>query len=143
MLKRFRGFFNQELTKVAFMLAFLYCTMINSSLIIYQFKYYQHNIIFGFLILCKNFFNYFLISFLIFLGLLLHRFSIYSGLLFLLFISIICSYYFFFFGVSNLAMQLGLIAKMVVGELVKVKLILTLCASLIIGFIVISRQILF
>ncbi len=78
-------------------IAFLYCILFNTPIILFKFDYYKADVVRGLLDLSKNFFYIFCANFIFFFGLAINRYLMIFGSLFLFVTGAISSYAVFFF----------------------------------------------
>jgi glucan phosphoethanolaminetransferase (alkaline phosphatase superfamily) len=100
MLNFIQRYINKEVIKISAIFALAYCIMFNSAILFHKFEYYQSVILIAIPELLKEFLYNFIILFIFFLGLSIHRYIFIIGSLFLFVTGAIASYYLYFLGVS-------------------------------------------
>lgn len=119
--------------KLSAILAFIYCLLFNSAILIYKFDYYKATIFRGILELSKDFCYIYIFSFIAFFGLNVHRLALKFGSCFLFITSAIASYYIYFFKVTPTKQVIGSFFSTdlnEVYELISIKLIIWIIFSL-------------
>ncbi|AFE52770.1 hypothetical protein MA5_02970 [Rickettsia prowazekii str. GvV257] len=107
MLKNILKHFDTKLIKLSAILAFIYCLLFNTAILIYKFDYYKATIFKGILELLKDFCYIYIFSFIAFFGLNVHRFVLKLGAGFLFITSAIASYYIYFFKINPTQQVIG------------------------------------
>ncbi|AAU03800.1 phosphoethanolamine transferase [Rickettsia typhi] len=127
MLKNILKHFDTKLIKLSSILAFLYCLLFNTAILIYKFDYYKATIFKGILELSKDFCYIYIFAFIAFFGLNVHRFVLKFGAGFLFITSAIASYYIYFFKINPTKQVIGSFFSTdlnEVYELISIKLII-------------------
>lgn len=133
MLKNIYKYLDTKLIKLSAILAFIYCLLFNSAILIYKFDYYKATIFRGTLELSKDFCCIYIFSFITFFGLSIYRLVLKFGAVFLFFTSAIVSYYVYFFKINPTKQVIGSFFSTdlnEVYELVSIKLIIWIIFSL-------------
>ncbi len=134
MLKNIQKHLDIKLIKLSAILAFMYCLLFDSAILIYKFAYYKATIFRGILELSKDFCYIYILSFIAFLGLSVHRLSLKYGSCFLFITSAIASYYIVFFKITPTKEVIGNFFSTdlnKVYELTSIKLIIWIIFSLL------------
>lgn len=133
MLKNIQKHLDIKLIKLSAILAFIYCLLFNSAILIYKFDYYKATIFRGILELSKDFCYIYIFSFIAFFGLSIHRLALKIGSCFLFITSAIASYYIYFFKITPTKQVIGSFFSTdlnEVYELTSIKLIIWIVFSL-------------
>ncbi|AAL02992.1 phosphoethanolamine transferase [Rickettsia conorii] len=107
MLKTIQKHLDTKLIKLSAILAFIYCLLFNTAILIYKFDYYKATIFRGILELSKDFCYIYIFSFIAFFGLSVHRLVLKIGVGFLFITSAIASYYIYFFKINPTKQVIG------------------------------------
>ncbi len=127
MLKTIQKHLDTKLIKLSAILAFIYCLLFNTAIMIYKFDYYKATIFRGILELSKDFCYIYIFSFIAFFGLSIHTLVLKIGVGFLFITSAIASYYIYFFKINPTKQVIGSFFSTdlnEVYELVSIKLII-------------------
>lgn len=133
MLKNIQKHLDMKLIKLSAILAFIYCLLFNSAILIYKFAYYKATILREILELSKHFCYIYIFSFIAFFGLSIHRLALKFGSCFLFITSAIASYYIYFFKITPTKQVIGSFVSTdlnEVYELTSIKLIIWIIFSL-------------
>ncbi|HJD66987.1 MAG TPA: phosphoethanolamine transferase [Rickettsia endosymbiont of Bembidion lapponicum] len=133
MLKNIQKHLDIKLIKLSAILAFIYCLLFNSAILIYKFDYYKATIFRGILELSKDFCYIYIFSFIAFFGLSVHRLALKIGSCFLFITSAIASYYIYFFKITPTKQVIGSFFSTdlnEVYEITSIKLIIWMIFSL-------------
>lgn len=107
MLKNIQKYIDIKLIKLSAILAFIYCLLFNTAILIYKFDYYKATIFRGILELSKDFCYIYIFSVIAFFGLSVHRLVLKIGVGFLFITSAIASYYIYFFKINPTKQVIG------------------------------------
>jgi len=107
MLKTIQKHLDTKLLKLSAVLAFIYCLLFNSAILIYKFDYYKASIFRGILELSKDFCCIYIFSFIAFFGLSVHKLTLKFGAGFLFITSAIASYYIYFYKIIPTKQVMG------------------------------------
>ncbi|WP_341793433.1 MULTISPECIES: sulfatase-like hydrolase/transferase [unclassified Rickettsia] len=133
MLKIIQKHLDTKLIKLALVLAFIYCLLFNSAVLIYKFDYYKASFFKAILELTKDFCYIYIFSFIIFFGFTVHRLILTIGTIFLFVTSAIASYYLYFFKIKPTKEMMGSFFSTDLNEiyeLISIRLIIWLIFSL-------------
>ncbi len=133
MLKNIQKHLDIKLIKLSAILAFIYCLLFNSAILIYKFDYYKATIFRRILELSKDFCYVYIFSFIAFFGLSVHRLALKIGSCFLFITSAIASYYIYFFKITTTKQVIGSFFSTdlnEVYEITSIKLIIWMIFSL-------------
>ncbi|MFY9589208.1 phosphoethanolamine transferase [Rickettsia endosymbiont of Halotydeus destructor] len=133
MFKTIQKHLDINLIKLSLILAFIYCLLFNSAVLIYKFDYYKASFFKAILELTKDFCYIYIFSFIIFFGFTVHRLILTIGTVFLFITSAIASYYLYFFKIKPTKEMIGSFFSTDLNEiyeLVSIRLIIWLIFSL-------------
>ena len=137
MLKTIQKHLDIKLIKLSVILAFVYCLLFNTAILIYKFDYYKASIFRGILELLKDFCYIYIVSFIAFFSLSVHKLLLKYGSGFLFFTSAIASYYIYFYKIIPTKYVIGSFFSTdlnEVYELTSIKLIIWIVFCLFVCF---------